>query len=137
MSAIRRILIVDDSRTVRLALAAALRNELGTRLEVVEAHDKEEALESFAERAPDVVFLDMVLPGESEGMVGFDILKSMLAARPEVPIVLVSGLPADHPEIVGAVNLGAFARIEKPLRPDDVRRVLDALEPERSTTGYA
>lgn len=133
----RTCLVVDDSRTIRMAVAQAIRAAWGKDVEILGADDDEKAWDLFLETDPlDVVFLDMVMPGETESAVGLELLRDMAEERPEVPVVIVSGLPPGHPILVQAVSLGAVAALGKPLRPEEVRRVLDSLKPNDDRLGY-
>lgn len=121
-----RYLLVDDSPTVRLTLAAAIRNARKGVTEVLEAGDGKSALAEFTKGHPDVVFLDMMLPGES----GLQVLKKMLEANPMAKVVLITGLASDHPDVVQAIANGAFGYLQKPARTDAVRKVLNDIETE-------
>lgn len=121
-----RYLLVDDSPTVRLTLAAAIRNARKGVAEVFEAGDAKAALAEFTKHRPDVVFLDMMLPGES----GLKVLQRMLEANPTSKVVLVTGLASDHPDVVQAIANGAFGYLQKPTRTDAVRKVLNDVETE-------
>lgn len=130
-----RYLVVDDSRTSRMMLAAAIRNACGQGAEIDEAGDLDEALKAFGEKRPEVVFLDMMLDltrtGTAGGSTGLVALDLILRERPDARVVLVTALPADHPDVVDAVSLGAFAHLEKPIRTDAVKRVLATLDAEQ------
>lgn len=133
----RTVLVVDDSRTIRMAVAQAIRNTWGKDVEILGADDDDKAWDLFLNtEALDVVFLDMVMPGETETAVGLELLRDMAEERPEVPVVIVSGLPPGHPILVQAVSLGAVAALGKPVRADDVRRVLESLKPHDGRFGY-
>lgn len=142
----RSALVVDDSATIRLTLARAIQHARKGRLDVHEADEPGAAMKVFHDVRPDVVFLDMVFPDEVEGTrpdresekqeAGLDLLKEMLRERPDVSIVLVTGLPSNHPDVVDAVNLGAAGCLRKPIRPDDVRAVLEALDPDERRVDY-
>jgi len=123
---VSRYLLVDDSPTVRLTLAAAIRNARKGVADIKEAGDAKEAMAAFATHRPDVVFLDMMLPGES----GLQVLDHMLQANPNAKIVLVTGLAHDHPDVVQAIANGAFGFLQKPARTDSVRKVLNDIETE-------
>lgn len=135
-----RYLVVDDSATVRMRLSAAIRGHGLRAPQIDEAADGDTAMRSFVARPPDAVFLDMILPPQPDakldGHAGLDILKVMLEKRPGTPIVLVSAFPADHPDVMAAVSFGAFAHLHKPVRPQDLRRVLDALDPHPNVLPY-
>jgi DNA-binding NtrC family response regulator len=125
-------LVVDDSPTIRLTLAAAIRHASGGMVKVLEAADANSAIDTFLRDKPSVVFLDMMLGG---GPTGLDALNVMLRERPEARVVLVTALPGDHPEVLAAISLGAFAHLGKPVRTDDVKRVLQTIEGEEGRLG--
>lgn len=127
-----RYLVVDDSPTVRLTLAAAIKHVRPFGSEILEAADSKGALAAFTTNRPDVVFLDMML---ASGEKGLDVLVGMLKARPEAKIVLVTGLPPEDPEVRKAIMAGAFAHLQKPTRSEAVRKVLNELEEESGRYG--
>ncbi|MEM0961217.1 MAG: response regulator transcription factor [Bacteroidota bacterium] len=117
-----RILLVDDHPLLRQGIAQTL--EIEPDLEVAgQAGDAEEALASFDEVAPDLVITDISLPG----MNGLELLKNLLARRPDLPILVVSRHDEDlYAE--RAVRAGARGYVSKLAAGDDivsaVRRVL-------------
>lgn len=127
----RRFLVVDDSPSVRLVLASALRAARPGAV-VDEAGEPREALDRFLASPPDLVLLDLNLPGGGGGKdddpAGIDLLMRMIEARPEVPVALVTGLPPMDRGVVDAISLGAAAHLMKPVRADDVRRLLQSLD---------
>jgi two-component system chemotaxis response regulator CheY len=126
-----KLLIVDDSPSIRLRISAALKQAtIGATL--LEAADAESALAVFAKERPDIVFLDMML---AQGPGGLHVLKGMLAQRPDARIVLVTSLPPGHPDMIEAIGLGASAHLPKPISNDAVRRVLEQLESEEGRVG--
>ncbi|MHB8633970.1 MAG: response regulator [Thermoplasmatota archaeon] len=127
-----RYLVVDDSPTVRLTLAAAIRHVRPFGSEVMEASDRDAALMTFRKVSPDVVFLDMML---ASGQKGLDVLREMLQLRADAKVVLVTGLPPEDPEVRSAIMEGAFAHLQKPIRSDLVRKVLNDIEEESGRYG--
>jgi signal transduction histidine kinase/CheY-like chemotaxis protein len=101
------VLLVDDHRTVREGLAALLRGEAGIRV-VGEATNGPVALELAARLHPDVVVMDVTLPGMS----GIEVTRRLRARSPEVRVV---GLSAHaEPSIAGAMRAaGAETYLEK------------------------
>lgn len=126
-----RFLLVDDSPTVRLTLAAAIKNAHRGVTEVLEAADGESALKEFQARSPDAVFLDLMLPKMS----GLEVLRRMLEVRPEAKIVIITGLPASDPQVVQSIAAGAFGFIPKPARTESVRKILNDIESESGRFG--
>ncbi len=106
------ILVVDDEVSICQSLKAILEDE---GYQVLVAGSGEEALRVVADEMPQLVLLDIWLPG----MDGLDTLKSIRAAHPNMLIIMMSG----HGTIetaVKATKLGAFDFIEKPLSLDKV-----------------
>lgn len=99
------ILLVDDERAVREALAKTLASSgYSVRL----ARDGKTALKSFSERRPDIVLLDVMMPG----MDGYAVCEAMRALDRETPIVFLSALDADVNQIRG-LETGADDYIAK------------------------
>jgi two-component system nitrogen regulation response regulator NtrX len=106
------ILIVDDEVSICQSLKAILEDE---GYQVLVAGSGEEAIKTVAEEMPQLVLLDIWMPG----MDGLDALKAIKAAHPNVLVIMMSG----HGTIetaVKATKLGAFDFIEKPLSLDKV-----------------
>jgi CheY-like chemotaxis protein len=123
-----RYLIVDDSRTSRMVLAATLRAAAPQGSSIDEAETLDEALASAQRAPPDVVFLDMMLdlqrtgaPGGSTGLVALQLL---LEEHPQAVVVLVTALPADDPDVESALAMGASAALEKPVSAERARELL-------------
>ncbi len=103
--------IVDDDRSVRLVLAAALRDAgLRTR----EFADAEALLDALGSGSPGVVFTDVRMPGAS----GLDLLGRLAAQRPRFPIVVMSAY-TDVATTAAAYRHGAFDYLPKPFDLDD------------------
>ncbi len=106
------ILVVDDEASICQSLSAILKDE---GYQVLVAGSGEEALKSVDSEMPQLVLLDIWLPG----MDGLETLKAIKAAHPNILVIMMSG----HGTIetaVKATKLGAFDFIEKPLSLDKV-----------------
>jgi len=101
------ILIVDDERAIQASLRGVLEDE-GYRVSAVGSG--EEALARVAEESPDVIFLDIWMPG----MDGLETLAELKLRRPEAAVIMISG-HATIETAVKATKLGAYDFIEKPL----------------------
>ena len=101
------ILIVDDERGVRTALAGVLRDE-GYEVDAVESG--EACLDRLATRPVDVVVLDIWLPG----MDGLATLARMRERQIDAQVVVISG-HGNIEQAVRAIKMGAFDFVEKPL----------------------
>ncbi|WP_280821703.1 response regulator [Pseudaminobacter soli (ex Li et al. 2025)] len=97
-----RILIVDDSKMVRLKLQKAV-EALGHQAVAVESG--QQALEYVAENRVDVVLLDIVMP-EMDGYAVLRVLKSSRDSR-DLPVIVISALDEEMSSVVKAIELGA------------------------------
>ena len=116
----KTILVVDDEESICQSLRGILSDE---GYEVRTAGSGEDALKAIEEDVPDLVLLDIWLPG----MDGLEALKIIKAETPQVPVIMMSG----HGTIetaVKATKLGAFDFIEKPFSDQALLdRVQDAV----------
>lgn len=119
-----RYLVVDDSPAIRLRTVSYIKQADPRPSWIIEAGSREEALDLFAAQKPDVVFLDMVMKGEQDGL---ETLRAIVKASPKTIIVMCTGLSRDDPSVLKAISEGAFDYIQKPVRGEDVRKVLDAV----------
>ena len=104
-----KILIVDDESASRTALEVLLRRE---GFEVHDASDGAAALAECTSFRPDLILLDVLMPGMS----GFEVCKR-IKTTPEtrlIPIVLITGLSASEDRIKG-INAGADDFLSKPI----------------------
>jgi two-component system nitrogen regulation response regulator NtrX len=116
-----RILVIDDEPAIRDSMKMILEYE---GYEFLGAATGPEGLAAIERESPDLVFLDIKMPG----MDGLEVLSRVKAANDSVPIVIVSG-HATIETAVEATKKGAFDFIEKPLSRDridvSVRNALD------------
>ena len=120
-----RVLVVDDEANLRRMLRSLLQAEGWL---VDEAGGAEEALIRVKQNQPDVVLLDLVLPGDS----GLDLLPRLKKASPDTPVIMMSG-EANLSDAVQATREGAFHFLEKPLGSEGVLATLrGALEVSRA-----
>ena len=111
-----KILIVDDSRLVRIKLKAELYDRGHT---VVEACDGEEALRRIADKSPDAVFLDIILPK----LDGCEVLRRLRATHPNLPVVMLS-TAATEENIACANEHHALMFIQKPYADHEISTAL-------------
>jgi two-component system OmpR family response regulator len=105
------ILVVDDARDIREPLALYLRRQgLRTRL----AADAAEARRALAEAAPDLVVVDVMMPGED----GLSLCRD-LAARGGPPVILLTAMAEETDRVVG-LELGADDYVVKPFAPREL-----------------
>jgi two-component system, NarL family, response regulator LiaR len=109
-----RVLLVDDHTVVRRGLRLVF--ELEDDLEVVgEAADGREALAQVATLRPDVVVMDLLMPG----MNGVEATRAIRATFPDVEVVALTSVLEDR-MVVDAVEAGASGYLLKETRPDEL-----------------
>jgi two-component system, NtrC family, nitrogen regulation response regulator NtrX len=135
------VLIADDEPNIRRMVGALL---TGEGYEVTETPSGVEAVARVKEGEPDVALLDLMMPGDLDGMATLARLREV---APDLPVIMMSGR-AGLADAVKATKLGAFNFLEKPLTPEGVllavtsalelrqsRRVARALRAELGFTG--
>ncbi|MCH7969632.1 MAG: response regulator [Chloroflexi bacterium] len=114
-----RILIVDDSSDVRLALATIL-EDAGH--DIVEAEDGDQVFDLAIAETPDLVLLDVMMPRVN----GFDALATLKADTRTNPIPVIMVTAKGRPEDMAmARSLGAVEYITKPWADGDVELRVD------------
>jgi len=110
----QRILVVDDKPETRLLLRALL-SPRG--YDVVTATNAEEAQASLRHKRPDLVVLDVVMPGRS----GYDFCRELKddPATRLIPVVMLTGL-SDREDRVRGIEAGADDFLSKPLYPEEL-----------------
>lgn len=118
-----KILLVDDSATVRSSFARKLR----TSHECLEARNVSEALDLLRQQPIDLVITDVIMPGLS----GVELLRIVTERYPDTAVVVVSSV--DRPQrALDAVRLGAFDYLIKPCEEDVLEMTVQrALERRR------
>ena len=108
-----QLLIVEDD----LALQKQIKWSLD-QFESVTADDRESALNQLRQHAPAVVTMDLGLPPDADGVTeGFKLLAQMLAASPEVKVIVLTGQNGQD-NALRAVAMGAYDFLAKPFEPE-------------------
>lgn len=108
-----RILVVDD-QSVNLRVVGTLLARQG--YEVISAGSGEEALQRYVETPPDLILLDMMMPG----MDGFDVLAALHELGPlQVPVVFVTAAH-DRDLLLRAFDAGVVDYVTKPFLPEEL-----------------
>lgn len=130
MSAKNHILIVEDS----LAIGMLLKNYL-EKLGYTEIHTCDTGISAIAtfkdlvsENRVPIVLLDYMLPD----MDARSILTQMLEIRPDVRVVLETATGKDDEGIKDLIRLGVYQYIEKPIRFEDLKNIIEIIENEES-----
>lgn len=111
MSALRKVLVVDDDPVVGKSFDRVLSREKG--YVVVTAESAAQALEKMREQEYDVIFTDIRMPG----MDGVELAQRVKARRPWTPVVIVTGYGTSANE-QDAKAAGVSAFLNKPLSPE-------------------
>lgn len=114
----KRIMVVDDSRMVKLRMEDLLAE---TEYEIAAyCRSGEEAVEQYGQVLPDVVTMDIIMPG----MDGLEASQAILEEHPEAKIIMVSSLAYDD-TFEEAKSIGAKGFIDKPFDRDQLLALLD------------
>jgi NarL family two-component system response regulator LiaR len=115
-----RVLIVDDHAVVRQGLRAFLEGDRGIEL-VGEAKDGSEAVRVARRLRPDVILMDLLMPG-------MDGIAATIEVRREVPETEVLALTSvlEDAAVVGAVRAGAIGYMLKSAEADELRKAIRA-----------
>jgi two-component system, NarL family, response regulator DevR len=117
----QRILLVDDHEVVRLGLKALLDHH--AQFEVVgEAATAKEALEQVARLRPDIVLMDIRLPGTS----GIEACEEVVRQHPETRVVMLTSYAEDE-MLFSAIRAGASGYILKQIGGEDLVRALESV----------
>lgn len=118
MAAIR-ILVVEDDAAIRRGLVDALAFH---GYAPCEASDGQAAVKAALEESPDLVLLDCMLPKQS----GFDALEQIRAARPTLPVIMLTALGSENDRVTGLMR-GADDYIVKPFSLREVVARIEAV----------
>jgi len=113
------ILVADDDTEVREVIAEALS---GPDRRVVEAKNGAEAVRWAMSTQLDLVVLDLLMP-EMDGVESF---RRIHAARPDLPVVIVTGYP-ESDLMLKVLEIGPFTVLQKPLDVHKLRKVVDLI----------
>ncbi|MEW5830546.1 MAG: response regulator transcription factor [Chloroflexota bacterium] len=117
----QRILLVDDHEVVRLGLKSLL--ERHPQFEIVgEAGSSREALELVATILPDVVIMDIRLPGQS----GIEACEEIVDNYPDIKVIMLTSYAEDE-MLFSAIRAGASGYILKQIGSEDLVRALEAV----------
>ncbi len=102
-----KVLLVDDEREFVQTLSERLMmRDMGSAV----AYDGESALKLIKEDEPEVIIVDLKMPGID----GFDVLRKVKATHPEIEVIILTGHGSEEDRRL-CLDLGAFAYLQKPL----------------------
>ena len=114
----KKILIVDDAMFMRKMIRKILTE--GGFEEIEEAKDGDEALELFDRFGPDLVLLDITMPGKS----GLEVLELLLKKNPKARVIMCSAV-GQEATVRQSLMLGASDFIVKPFKADEFLRTVE------------
>src|SRR3990172_7894910 len=103
-----KILIVDDEQAIREALGRKLRRE---NFEVILCEDGLEGLRAFHAERPDLVLLDIVMPGEMDGLTVCRRIREVA----DTPVMMLSAQAVTEDNIIEGLSAGADEYLIKPV----------------------
>ncbi|PLS18490.1 two-component system response regulator [Bacillus sp. M6-12] len=112
----QKILIVDDQFGIRILLNEVLQKE---GFKTFQAANGVQALSVVTDHSPDLVLLDMKIPG----MDGIEILKRMKKLDPDIRVIIMTAY-GELDMIQEAKDLGAMTHFAKPFDIDDIRKAV-------------
>ena len=122
-----KILIVDDSTTMRMILVKSLRQAGFDSATVLEASSARDALQKIAAGGIDIVLCDVNMPE----ITGIEMVKVVKTKMPGMPIVMVT--TESSPEMkLKMMEAGANGIVTKPFPPEELKNVLTPLLPSQS-----
>lgn len=112
----KRVLLIDDEARVRTSLKMVLEPNY----EIFQAADAQEGLDTFRKEEPDLVLLDVVMPGTD----GLAVLQTLRTESRMTPVIMLTGTKSVK-TAVDAMKLGAADYLSKPFDVEELRIVLD------------
>jgi DNA-binding NarL/FixJ family response regulator len=109
-----RILIVDDHPPMRMGLAALIKSQPGMDV-IAEASDGEEAIEVYDDVLPDIVLMDLRMPG----MGGVEAILAIRKKHPEARVIVLSTYDLDE-DIHRAIQSGAQSYLLKDMPSEEI-----------------
>lgn len=115
-----RVLIADDHAVVRRGLKSFLDTEPDIEV-VAEATDGASAVDLAAAHRPDVVLMDLVMPGLN----GIEATRRIMAALPETRVIVLTSYPDDE-RVIPAIQAGALSYLLKDVAPEHLSGAIRA-----------
>ena len=110
----KRILVVDDEPPIRRILRRSL---IVSGYEVLVAEDGKQAIDIAVHQHPDLILLDLCLPGDIDGL---DVCKYVRQAMPKIPIIVLSAVTEEKQKVL-ALDLGADDYLTKPFSNEELQ----------------
>lgn len=115
-----KILIVDDAMFMRYTIKKALQS--GGYSNFIEAGDVQDAVSLYNEHKPDLVTMDITMPGKS----GIEGLQELIKIDPQAKVVMVSAA-GQKPKVIEALKMGARHFVVKPFKEDELVKIIHSV----------
>lgn len=115
-----KILICDDSDLFRVQIKKCVLG-FGCK-QIIEAYDGENAIEMYKNNAPDVVFMDIVMPNKD----GLQALEEILEIDKSAKVIMISSVGTQN-YIKTAIEKGAINFLQKPIEPTKIEKVIKGI----------
>ncbi len=112
-----KLLIVDDEQSVRYSFKKLFNS---AKYKIAEASNSEEAIASFNKERPNLVILDIEMPGKD----GIQVLKEIKELSPKTPVIIITAYGSGD-RVIKAMKYGAYEYVEKPF---DIPRLIFIIE---------
>ncbi len=117
--------MVDDEPDVVKAIVSRLKGE---GYEVITASGGKEALDKVRSQRPDLMLLDIIMPG----MDGIEVLQQLKEIDPDLPVVIITAHPSLEPKDI--LKYGASGYIKKPFESEELKGAIkEGLEEKKET----
>ena len=117
-----RLLIVDDHPLFRAGLEQIMEYEDHITI-VGQSEDGKRAIEDARRLSPDVILLDVNLPG---GMNGLQVARQIKSERPNLPIIILTAYH-DTEQVVHAISVGASSYCPKDIKPEALVKIIESV----------
>lgn len=112
-----KVLVCDDSMLIRKKLKEVLKS-CGCN-DVIEASNGQEAVDSYKENKPDLVFMDIIMPFKN----GIEAVKEIIEFDNAAKVVMASSAGTkEHVKI--AIKAGAFEFVQKPWEKEQIKKII-------------
>ena len=121
---LKDVIVVDDSKTMRMLISFALSGYYGSTCQIREAANGVEALERLAEKAPNLMVVDINMPE----MNGLELIENVRRdpSKRAMPIVVITTEGSDE-DIRRGMQAGATEYLVKPFQPQKLYAIIDRL----------
>lgn len=119
-----KVLICDDSLLIRKKLGESIR-QCYRDAEIIDAKDGIEAIYMYRVHSPNLIFMDIIMPGKT----GIEVVKEIKAINPDAKIIMVSSVGTKE-NLFKSFGAGAFEFIQKPWDQSNINKLISPYIPE-------